>query len=226
MSESLSDFGLRVARWHKIPDTVVASADQTQAIHSAAKTYSTRAPLERTVELTPNADNEWTLTAAITGYADGWQVVGVLYEWGTGNLIPVSDNDWRVLRRGSTDYLRVPCLPENTDGIWVEYTQPHVIGATSGDTTIPVLDLDAVAKLAAAECCGIAAASQSDEKGSTINANVVDYGGIPVNWSQRKSELTAAYEKHMDARYTHGNGFVNWNSRLSSGRRTMFHEER
>lgn len=212
MSESLTDFGLRVARYHRVPTGVVSSTEQTQAIHSAVRTYSTRAPLERTVELTPNADNEWTLTTAITGWADGWEMVGVLYEWGTGNLIPIDRNGWRVLRRGSADYLRVPSMPENVDGIWAEYTRPHAVGATSSDTTLPAQDLDAVAKLSAAECCGMAAKAQSDEKGATINGTV-DYGAIPVNWTKRQEELTAEYHRHMDARYPqNGPSFVDWDS--------------
>lgn len=213
MSESLTDFATRVARYHRVPTGVVSSGDQTQAINSAVRTYSTRAPIERRDELTPNIDNEWQLSTAVTGWVDGWNVVGVLYEWGTGNLIPIDSNAWRVVRRGAVDYLRAVGVPSSADGIWLEYTRPHVVGATSGDTTIPAIDLDAVAKLAAAECCSQAAKAASDDKGSTFTADSVDHGAIARNWTDRQQELTAEYHRHMDARYpASGDTFVDWDS--------------
>lgn len=226
MSESLTDFATRVARYHRVPTGIVGSGDQTQAIHSAVCTYSNRAPLLRTVELTPSSNNEWTLTTAVSGWADGYTVTGLLYEWGTDNLVPLDPNEWRVIRRGSADYLRATEIPCNASGIWLEYTRPHAVGATSGDTTIPLQDLSAVAKLAAAECCRQAAAAQSDEKGSTINANVVDYGGISPNWTARANELEAAYSKFMADRYPISGAIAEWDGATSYGRRAMWHNTR
>lgn len=226
MSESLTDFAARVARYHRVPTGIVASVDQTQAIHSATRTYSTRAPLSRTVALTASANNEWTLTTAVSGWADGYSVTGILYEWGEGNLIPLDPNEWRVIRRGSADYLRAIELPCNATGIWLEYTRPHVVGVTPGDTTIPQQDLDAVAKLAAAECCYQASAAAADEKGSTINANVVDYGGIAPNWTTRAEKLEAAYAKHMADRYPVSGAIAEWDGATAYGRRAMWHNSR
>ena len=222
MSESLTDFGTRVARYHRVPTGLVSSGDQTQAIHSAVRTYSTRAPLERSEELSASTTGEWTLTSEVSGWVDGYNVVGLFYRWSNAD-IPIDANEWRVSRRGSVDYLQASSIPCNTDGIWLEYTRPHVVGATSGDTTLPTQDLDAVAKLAAAECCRQAAAAQSDEKGSTFTANVVDYGAISANWIKRAEELEAAYSKHMDARYPRGSAWAEWDGPAAYGRRGMWH---
>jgi hypothetical protein len=226
VSESLTDFATRVGRYHKVPTAVVSSTEQTQCIHSAVRTYSTRNPRLRSVELTPNSASEWNLSTEISGWADGFAITEVLYEYGTGNILPIDTNEWHIVLRGSTWYLRVPCLPSSADGIWVYYASPHTVGATSGDTTLPAQDLDAVAKLAASECCALAAVSASDEKSSTISADSVDFGSIPISWRNREEELRNKYHSHMNARYPQPSVFAEWDTISGGGRRSMFHNGR
>lgn len=220
MSEALEDFRARVNSWARVPQGTgkVLTDDQIdRGIKAAVKDYSVKASVKMTVALA-GAGPEYNLPTLVPGWAKGWTVESVLTDDARCGLREVDGACWSLVLRGKVPYLRT-----HVASPWIAYLSPHVISEVEDDTTIPVLDLDLVAKLAAAYAIQMHAAEASDTVSSTMVGDAINYQGMMRTLLDMAKEYKDEFSTWSQARYG-GNAFAtsDWDLRNSTGR-MLFH---
>lgn len=211
----IEDFRLAVADYHRIPrDSEVLTdgplSQEDRAIREAVKSYSTRLPRRASAMLTP-ASGRVSLSE-IDGWGAGWHVVELYVD---GGRLP--GNTWVF----SIDVAGQPQILVDTDSpVQVLYSRPHSI------CSIPEIDQDAVAHLAAGLVLNQAANLYAQKKNSTIDTDAVDYARLSGEYFMRSRDEKALYEDHMRRRVPKRSATVNWASRSRSGLGRMFQDDR
>lgn len=213
----LDAFRTMVRNNHRIPDsevlTIGSSSQEDQCIFDAVKRYSTRIPLIRSANVALT-DYRGGLSG-ISGWADGWRVVNVFQ-----NGLRLPGNVWFFGVGGDG----LPQVVAGVSGtIQVVYSRPHELG---DDTTIPVVDHEAVAHLASSLVLNQVANLYAQKKNSSIDADAVEYGRLSGEYFLRSRDERELYEAHMKRRVPKRSATVNWSSRSRSGLGRMFQDDR
>lgn len=203
---------------HRIPsDSEVLSSgplsQEDQCIVDAVKRYSTRIPL--TSAATVSLSGYRGSLSQISGWTQGWNVVD-LYQGG----VKLPGNTWST-GIGSDGVQQVVAAVSGS--VQVVYSRPHNLDSC---TTIPAIDLEAVAHLAASLVLNQAANLYAQKKNSSIDADAVDYGRLSGEYFLRSRDELALYEAHMSRRVRKRGATVNWSSRSRSGLGRMFQDDR
>lgn len=223
MSESLDQFQQRMRAWAKVPigsDLVVTFDDMDLAIENALTTYSDIAPRYRTIQL-PGDGPQYDLADLVPGWKEGWSVQEVMVDVAAAGLIAVDSNVWKTYVRGET--LILHALVRSP---WIGFHSPHVMCEHASGSSVPHRDLNALAKLAAAEAITIQAADSSDKTSSTINADSVNHSSEQEQLFKMADRLRGEFDTAMAARYGSGLAIAEHDLRMAYGPMMYHGDER
>lgn len=215
---TIEEFRTIVADYHRIPRgtevlTDGMSSQEDRAIGEAVKRYSSRLPLQGSATLTP-VSGRLSLNE-IEGWTAGWQVVDLFQ----GLRLP--GNAW-IKGVGGDGGPQI--IVETSSPVQVIYSRPHTLDGEG--STIPDIDHEAVAHLAASLVLSQAANLYAQKKNSTIDADAIDYARLSGEYFMRSRDEAALYGSHMKSRVPKRSATVNWASRSRSGLGRMFQDDR
>ena len=192
--------------------TTGPDSQEDQAIAEALKQYSLRLPLICAVTLPVSSH---TVDLSAIAWESGWRVVRV---FANGFLLP--SNGWLF----SVDGTGRPVLTVSASTVDVVYGRHHTLDYCG--TTVPVIDREALAHLAASLVLNQVANFYAQKKHDAIEAVAVDFGRLSGEYFMRSRDEHKLYKEHMDRRVPKPSRTVNWASRSRSGLGRMFQDDR
>ena len=206
----------------KVKDTAAMlsdPADYLAAITEALNRYSKANPREVAADIPGNATNDLPLP---TGWSDGVSTV-VAVEYPTGRVPEelIDRRDRRLYRTPAGLQLRLLTVqPTASEMVRLTYSLPHT------EATLPPVDQEAVANLAASICCRQLAQLYAATSDSTIQADVVNYRSKSSEFSSLAKALEALYERHIGGSGASVTGAMATAAPAESGRTRLTHGRR
>lgn len=196
---TLSAFRELVKNNHRIPAdaevlTQGSGSQEDQAIADAVKRYSSRMPLSVATSLSTTGEidlsslDSWGTNSRVTGIHDSHGCRLVAYS-----------------RRGTV--LKLP----RSGSFTVTYSVTHTLDDFG--STIPEIDVDAVAHLAAALVLNQIANLYAQKKNSSIDSDAVDYGRLSGEYFMRSRDEQSLYDSHISTRVPKRSATVSWGRR-------------
>lgn len=179
----------------------LSEPDKIAALSSAVKRYSGDNPREIPEDITGDGGFDYPV-AQLAHWADKFsKIIRVEYPVDDTSPVPpiVSDTEWRLWNLPSGQQLRfLHAKPAATETIRIIYTALHTC---DDDTcTIPSVDAEAVARLAAAEFCDMVATYYANTADSVIQADSVAHASRAQEYAARARAYRASYSAHMGMR--------------------------
>lgn len=118
-------------------------------------------------------------------------------EYPEGERVPVilESESWNIYRTTSTRKLRLySATPQSGETVRIEYT---TIYSQSTIGSIPAHEQDAFSNLAASLCCATIGRYYAENTDPSIDADSVDYAGMPATWAERAKELMTLYRNFV-----------------------------
>jgi hypothetical protein len=198
---SLADFRTLLGQEIKDTAAVLSPADQDKAIGEAVKEYSKHRPRLRVHELTGDGQTyEWALPAA---WEDGFSSIPGDVEYPAGRREPeYLDREQWMLYLDPAQGLRFRLLvtPGETEKVRVPFTTRHTVDPSTD--TVPVIDREAVAKLAASYAARSLAAYYAQSQDPTLGADVVNHRTKPQEYSMLADRLLKGFREHLGLKET------------------------
>lgn len=182
-------------------DFPLTEPDKIAALSAAVKRYAGDNP--RVVPEDIPGDGGFDYPAsALDHWADKFsKIIRVEYPVDDTRPLPkyVPDTDWRLWNKPAGQCLRFLHLrPAATEIIRITYTALHVCDDLA--CTIPAVDAEAVARLAAAEFCDMLATYYANTADSVIRADSVSHASRAQEYAARARAYRQAYSAHMGVR--------------------------
>jgi hypothetical protein len=164
--------------------------DFTNAIDAALATYSKHLPKKVATDLAGDGTHDLELPA---DWVDEFSVIkSVEYPVDEVPAILIDKSDWMFYIATDGRVLRLLSdTPETGESVRITYTVPRL------ETDVRVIDEDAVASLAAANCCDVLANIFTQSGDSTISADSVDHRSKGDEFARRAKALRQRYFDHM-----------------------------
>lgn len=216
-------------------NTLLSDTFVGEEVDAAVSQYSTDAPLQTVIELTPGA-NPYIAHTSLTGFVTHWSrvlaievsaaAVGANYVpiWivqpdQSAGYVPQSLDPADVLDPdyfdGTAHYLWLRAYtPAVAEKLRIAYTVPHTL--TNSVDTIPTIHFDAVCDLAAAYCCTRLESKFAKSSDATIAADAVNYRDSQLRFRQAREDFLAQYRMKVglpaDGGPAPANVFKDWDS--------------
>lgn len=164
--------------------------DVTAAIDAALALYSKHMPKKDADDLAGDGTHDLELPAA---WVDEFSIIkSVEYPVDEVPAILINKSDWTIYQTPTAKVLRLLSdTPETGESVRVTYTVPRV------EADVRHGDEDAVASLAAANCCDVLANIFTQTGDSTISADSTDYRSKGDEFARRAKALRQRYYDHM-----------------------------
>lgn len=164
--------------------------DFTGAIDAALALYSKHMPKKVVDDLDGDGTHDLDLPA---DWVDEFSIISrVEYPIGNVPATLIDKTDWVIYQTPTAKVLRLHNdTPETGEAVRVGYTVMRL------EADIRQADLDAVASLAAANCCDVLANIYTQSGDSTISADSVDYHSKGDEFARRAKALRQRYYDHM-----------------------------
>jgi hypothetical protein len=169
---------------------VTETDDFSNAIDAALATYSKHMPKKVAADLAGDGSHDLELPA---NWVDEFSVIkSVEYPVDEVPAILIDKSDWMFYLATDGKVLRLLSnTPETGESVRITYTIPRL------EADVRVIDEDAVASLAAANCCDVLANIFTQSGDSTISADSVDYRSKGDEFARRAKALRQRYFDHM-----------------------------
>lgn len=165
-------------------------ADYWPAVEAALARYSKHRPLELTVDLAGTGGPDLALPEG--WLADFSRVLAVEYPVGDCPESLLEEGEWSIYRTSEGHRLRLRWdKPETGESVRVTYTALRL------EADVPVVDLDAVACLAASSCLRTLAALYGQSSDPTIAADVVNYRSKTDEFRRLADALEERFNTHL-----------------------------
>lgn len=173
----------------------LVESDYLTALAEALKTYGRHRPRHLVADLPGNGSNDLPLPA---DWSDGVSsVVSIEYPVGQVPEILFDHGDWGYYRSPAGLQLRLlTAAPAVGESVRLLYTTLHT------EATIPVIDEEAVANLAAAVCLRQLAARYAQTSDPTIAADVVNYRTKADEYRRLADSYDGRYRSHLGLKDT------------------------
>jgi hypothetical protein len=217
----------------------------TEALSSALAQYSQARPVEVVAKVAGSGGFDYPLTG-IGAILASWvrdfsQILGAIYPYDATvqTQSELESETYGVVRLDTGDVLRFfEASPTAAQWLLFRYTSRHTVTddvvapPSTGASTIPDGELDAVADLIAAYCCDELASFYSQSTDSSVNADVVAHLSKAQEYRSQAAQFRKSYAAKLkgddaDSLKPAG-GFVHTDSRFSNtiGDRYLFHARR
>lgn len=165
-------------------------SDFDRHIQAAIKKYSKHRPDLKVVDIVGNGTHDYTLP---TGWSDGFSTIkSIEYPLGDIPATLLDNDEYEGYLTPTGKKIRLlNNSPAATESFRVTFTILRT------DATIPDVDIDALAWLAASLCCEELARAYTPSTDSTINADSVDYKSKAAEFSSRGKTLLKWYKEHL-----------------------------
>lgn len=206
MAANIAEIRAKVAPRIKDSDnrltvTPPMECDVDRAITSAREQYEKTRPREVTLKVPGTAAFDY-LVSGFTGFVDGFSTLaGVAYPYvaSAQGLTELEDVEFGLVRLDTGLVLRfTTARPAATEFFLVAFTAPHTLNAST--STIRASDDEALADLAAANCCDMLAALYAKDVDSSIAADSVDRRTKSDNYRS----MAASYRKSYSIKVSTG----------------------
>ncbi len=206
----------------EIPDEfAVAEADYAGLIAQALARYSKDRP-EHAFK-----DSAGDGTAYDFALPSDWDdalstVLGVEYPQGEREPVFLQQRDWTIYGKGTSAamFRLLRLTPATGETVRLFYSRSHT--ATDSATSVPAADQQAVAKLAAAEGCGILSRKYAETAEPIIGADSVNYQSKSGEYARLAKELRRQYLAHLGQKEGDtapaAGGVVHWDEGLTGNK--------
>jgi len=168
----------------------LVESDYTSALTEALKRYSKHRPRLIVEDIAGTATHDLSLPA---GWCDGFSSI-ISLEYPVGNVPEtiLGSYDWTYYRMPAGQKLRLLELaPGISESIRAQYSALHT------EATLPEVDQEAVANLAASFCLRQLAAAYGQTGDSTIQADVVNYRSKTDEFRRLAESFEGLYKNHL-----------------------------
>lgn len=191
---SLATFQALVLSFARDDNGKLTNADRDAAIEAAVRRYSSDRP-QITVEDVTSVAGGQELELP-DSYQAGFSRIESL-EYPIGDIPPsyLDHESWSMYRKPTEEVIHLAAgLPANAD-VRVTVGTRHVLDAMTD--TLPVEDIEAVAKWAAAFLCDQLSAVYANNSDSTISADTVKQESQSGNYRRLANDYRKAYNQHI-----------------------------
>lgn len=235
----------RVTNLHRVDQAIVtrtAGGQQDEAIQDALQRYGKDRPRVLIVAIPAEGSGvyEYSLSTAVTGWSNAYQVHRVQYPGGQAADNEIDENSYRVYRHPDGTWRLKFASNSPMEGIslgagydiWVTFTGPHIIREAVGEVTALDTvtdenpdDVDAFCHLAASLCLREAANFFADKQ-TNIGVETGDYQTYSREMAKRADDEEKLYRKGLgldnDEDAAPCGAFVDWDSTQLGGEHYIF----
>ena len=167
----------------------LTTADFSSALTEAMNRYSNARPLSSVVDQHGSGVNDQPLPPAwIEGFSD---IMSVEYPVDQVPASILDPRDYSLYARPAGKSLRLNITPLLTETIRVTFTIMHT------EASVPIVDMEAIANLAASLCLRQLAASFGQTGDSTILADSVNYRSKADEFRRLADSFEGLYKSHL-----------------------------
>lgn len=169
--------------------------DYLSAITEALNRYSKVRPLPAVVDIPGDGGHDYDLPS---DWLDDFSTITSL-EYPVGSVPEqiVDRRDWKIYSTPAGRKLRLLAVnPAPDETMRITYSVCHT------EDSVPAVDLDAVANLAASVCCSILSAAFGQSNNPIIQADSVNYGSKTDEFRRLADFLEGRYKEHLGIRST------------------------
>ena len=164
--------------------------DYLSAVTEALNRYSKARPFETVADIPGDGGHDYDLPS---DWLDGFSTIPAL-EYPVDQVPEqiIDRRDWKIYSTPAGKKLRLLTVtPAADETLRITYTVYHT------EDSVPAVDLEAVANLAASVCCIMLAAAFGQSSDSIIQADSVNYGSKADSFRRLAGSLEGRYKEHL-----------------------------